>query len=281
MKFLSQDVDRLDLIMGLSTKRVAKLNEKGITTFRQVQDLATDFFTTELGFNSEEEVKELLLRIELYNDKAVFVKELVSLPNPNKVIFFDIEASPFKGRRLFLVSFASGSGEITTFVENKETNILVEINNYLAGMSNKTMISSSGSNWDFSHLLQLMDKRFKYRDNALRTKNGMDLLVQLKGRMVSPVGFSVKKFSAFLGHPNKLDVFTDPRVTPYFEKYKRYVKPGKSGYFMGAVFDDGHYGDDFLQAMIDYNAYDVDALRYIYNKVYNIFKLKKTGKINV
>ena len=274
-------MDRFELILGLSTKRVRTLQEEGILAFNQLLDLENSFFLEKLHLNSNDEINGLKQRIELYLDHSVYVEELVFLPHPKKVIFFDVEASPFRGRRLFLVSFASGDGEIHTFVEKKDNNLLKEINAYLKTTENQILVSLSGSNWDFTYLRKLMNVRFRRSDNGLSNKQGLDLFTQLQKKIITPVGFSVKKFSAFLGYPDPLDVFTDPRVSPYLESYRQFVKPGKSGYFMGAVFNDGKYDEKFLESMIDYNSYDVDALRFIYKQIYSLMSKKQLGKIKV
>ncbi len=104
----------------------------------------------------------------------------------------------------------------------------------------------------------------------------------LKNKVVTPVGFSVKKLSYLLGYSNYEKELWDPSLDSLKKKLGAYSKKSKSlGYLFALAYEKKVLNNSLRNKMIEYNRYDVIALRYIYQKVYSLLNGKDKGFVPI
>lgn len=255
-------LDHWEWIHGISGKRFARLHRAKISSFAELLTLDKAALIEILLLESEEEAVKLQSNIQLFKDRSLRVLDTFMLPPIDDVVFFDLEATA-STKQLFLATFATEKTGYTTFMLDDFQHFLQDIADYFDGLSQTVLVASSGNNWDYNILLNLLEGKGT-DGNPVRKFQGLDLMKYLRHKLQSPVGFSVKKLSKYVGHTPVYDPVSDPRMNRLAKKFKYISLKKKTGYLIGKAYESGSYTDRERQAFIDYNIEDVRALRAIY-----------------
>ncbi|RMG30147.1 MAG: hypothetical protein D6732_16615 [Methanobacteriota archaeon] len=272
--------DELLLIEGISQKRYCKLIEAEIETIDQFLDTPIDDLIKILGMeNDPSSIEGLLLRARLFKKRQLLVKKPISLPDPKQAIFFDIEASATH-HNVFLVSFYKIDGSKPVTIYNGKRNVFESrIVSFLSSHPTYTFISSSGNHFDKKYLIKTL-KRKNLWTPTLNTIKFLDLMQYLKPRLITPVGFSVKKLSHLFGYPDyEHQLHEDSLIKSLMKKLRINPKNDSIGYLFALAYERKILNGDIWAKMIEYNVYDVMALSFIYSRLYGLVDGTKPDEV--
>jgi uncharacterized protein YprB with RNaseH-like and TPR domain len=117
----------------------------------------------------------------------------------------DIEPVSFDFKKVWLISILNGFEYRYFFAKNwdKEYNILSEFLKYLKKHKNKTLVSYSGTNFDFSILSKAL-KRNKLDYNFFNSFNHIDICSEIKNKFIFPIQkYGLKDIGAYFGYDFK------------------------------------------------------------------------------
>ncbi len=275
----------LEQIDGISSKGAKALSTAGITDLHQLREISVDRID-EIIFNSNNQFAAISIQqnVQLYFEKSFLLKSPVTLPPPDQIIFCDIEAEPSKTYRPFLVTFSDSTNKPYSVYKNKFSSFKNKVGTYLKDEDKSIIVASSGTDYDFKRLVDLT------RDSIPDFKNlyqSIDLLKLFRKSLVSPVGFSVKKLSHFLGYPDFESLLINSEVVDALPQvqYRRPINKKKTnihlGYLFGMLYEQRLLTRELKDLLVLYNRLDVESLRFIYLRLYELLNQRSPGKVRI
>lgn len=190
-------------IYGIGPMKTEKLVESGIRTIEQLIDCED---LTRLSNSSEFSVKHL--RLLQLRGKSMLRNEIYQIApfniNQKKAIFFDIETD-IACKRVWLIGLQMDDHFVQLYADNweKEKEILFRFTQILAKYPNRTLISFSGTNFDYRVTLAAM-LRHGMNTNYLSSHSHIDLCTLLRRCYIFPnQRFALKDLGSFLEYPFK------------------------------------------------------------------------------
>lgn len=212
-------------------------------------------------------IEDLVFKINLYLERKLYVKKLVDLPNPKDVVFYDIEASAHS-HNMFLVTFLEDGNDPVSIYNIKRHVFEERIVEYLREHLTKIFVSSSGNHFDKKYLIKPLKAKGLW-SAELDGIQFLDLMAYLKPKVVTPVGFSVKKLSHLFGYPDyEAKLNDDPLIKSLIKKLGIRPKKDSLGYLFALAYEKRVLNREIWKKMIEYNVYDVEALKFIYSRFY-------------
>ncbi len=262
--------DELLLIEGISRKRYNKLKAAAIDSLDQVLDVPHDELGRLLGMETNPaSIEDLLLRARLFKERKLLVKRSISLPDPKNVVFYDIEAGANR-HNMFLVSFLEMGSKPVTIYNGKPQVFGKKIADFLSSHHLKTFVSSSGNHFDKKYLVLALKQKGLWKP-SFDDIAFLDLMKYLKPRLVTPVGFSVKKLSHLFGyHDYERELHDDPLIQSLIKKLRIHPKRDSVGYLFALAYEKKVLNGKIWEKMIEYNIEDVRAVQFIYSRLYEL-----------
>jgi len=241
------DASSLRQIYGIGPATSEKLIKGGVRTIREFvncKDLAKLSFSSEL---SEKHLGLLQLRGRSKLENKVFQVAPFSI-DQKKAIFFDIETD-IACRRVWLIGLQIDGKFNQLYADNwkQEKKILVEFSKILAANPDYTLISFSGTNFDYRVTLGAM-QRHRMKTNHLESHSHIDLSTLLRRCFVFPnQRFALKELGSYLKYPFKNPDLDGLAVAL---AYHRHAEEGKP----------------LSKRILKYNEDDVMALPFLISK---------------
>ncbi len=162
------------------------------------------------------------------------------------------------------------NGEPTSIFKKKKKDFERKIATFLDEHSDKILVSSSGNNFDMRCLKKALKIANEWKSQFDQIRH-IDLMNELKGAIISPVGFSVKKLSSLLGYEDyEKQLKEEPVVKELFDRLKKINGRSyqKLAYAFALAYDYRLLNEEIRKVMIKYNVKDVMALKFIYETIY-------------
>jgi len=249
--------DSLMRIYGIGPVRAKMLTRCGISKIDQIAECEDLVELSRKSSLSENHLKVLQLRAKsLLNNKTYQIARFVI--DCDNAIFFDIETD-IACERVWLIGFQI-DGRFTRFYADnwiQEKEILERFTEILRDNPNRTLVSFSGTNFDYRVTLEAI-RRYKLEESFLTLLPHIDLSTLIRRSFILPnQRFALKDLAAFLGYS-----FKYPDLDGFIValRYHKHVEDGSP----------------LDPKILEYNQDDVKALPFIIEKLKNEPRIEKT-----